>query len=350
VSHPAPTGLLAATLASALLGATPAARSAAPPGTPAAGERFAPLEVGDPAPPLEVAHWLRGPAVQAFEPGQVYVLDFWAVWCQPCVALLPHLSELQERLADRGVHVVAVTVPDEKDNPKQGIEALVEREAATVHLPIAYDAPADPQACDTLPLCGKTSLAYIRAALLDGVPLAFVVDGRGRVAWIGDPSALPPVVEPVAAGTWDLSDARRRYLSQRRAEPGVFELRKLVQEGRCREAGALGRTLADGPFAGHPGLLRVIANTLTRDGACSAASLDVALLAALAAVDSSGGIDAAAWSVLGRTRFLRGEIREAVAAQRHAVDLTEGRLQAVMQRRLDEYTGAAAEPSESPPD
>jgi peroxiredoxin len=42
--------------------------------------------------------------------GQVVVLNFWATWCPPCVEEMPSLVELQQRLKDKGVIVLAVSL------------------------------------------------------------------------------------------------------------------------------------------------------------------------------------------------------------------------------------------------
>jgi len=42
--------------------------------------------------------------------GQVVVLNFWATWCPPCVEETPSLLQMQQRLKDKGVTVLAVSV------------------------------------------------------------------------------------------------------------------------------------------------------------------------------------------------------------------------------------------------
>jgi cytochrome c biogenesis protein CcmG, thiol:disulfide interchange protein DsbE len=42
--------------------------------------------------------------------GQVVVLNFWATWCPPCVEETPSLLQMQQRLKDKGVVVLAVSV------------------------------------------------------------------------------------------------------------------------------------------------------------------------------------------------------------------------------------------------
>ena len=89
------------------------------PGAPALAKPAVQLRVGDKAPPIEVEAFLRGEPFEAFEAGRVYVLEFWATWCGPCIGAMPHLSELQARYKDR-VTVLGVDVWEDKEHGPGG--------------------------------------------------------------------------------------------------------------------------------------------------------------------------------------------------------------------------------------
>jgi peroxiredoxin len=42
--------------------------------------------------------------------GQVVVLNFWGSWCPPCIAETPALVQMQRRMKDKGVVVLAVSI------------------------------------------------------------------------------------------------------------------------------------------------------------------------------------------------------------------------------------------------
>jgi len=66
--------------------------------------------VGKKAAPLEVEAWVNGsPLTDADLKGKVVLLDFWAVWCGPCVATFPHLREWNAKYADKGLVMIGMT-------------------------------------------------------------------------------------------------------------------------------------------------------------------------------------------------------------------------------------------------
>ncbi|MDA0660572.1 MAG: TlpA disulfide reductase family protein [Planctomycetota bacterium] len=77
-------------------------------------EPGASLGVGDPAPSLDVGRWMLGEPISDFVSGHVYVIDFWATWCGPCLRTIPHLSDLQSQYADR-ITVIGITDESERE-------------------------------------------------------------------------------------------------------------------------------------------------------------------------------------------------------------------------------------------
>ena len=72
--------------------------------------------IGQAAPELSIEKFLQAPegekSLSALN-GKVVVLEFWATWCAPCVAAIPHLNQLNEEFRDKPVQFISVTREDE---------------------------------------------------------------------------------------------------------------------------------------------------------------------------------------------------------------------------------------------
>src|SRR5438045_1217732 len=69
--------------------------------------RHAALE-GKPMPALNLTNWINGQIKPEEMKGKVVVVDFYATWCGPCMAAIPHNNELLKKYKDKGVVLVGV--------------------------------------------------------------------------------------------------------------------------------------------------------------------------------------------------------------------------------------------------
>lgn len=66
--------------------------------------------IDKPAPDFKGDFALNGkPTRIADLKGKVVLIDFWAVWCRPCIATFPHLRDWHMEYKDKGLEIVGVT-------------------------------------------------------------------------------------------------------------------------------------------------------------------------------------------------------------------------------------------------
>jgi thiol-disulfide isomerase/thioredoxin len=74
-----------------------------------------PPALGSAAPPLEIAGWTDGKSRSLADyHGKVVFLDFWGVWCAPCVNAMPSIERLKRKYEPRGVVFLSIHTPGEE--------------------------------------------------------------------------------------------------------------------------------------------------------------------------------------------------------------------------------------------
>ncbi len=99
--------------------------------------------------------------------GQVVVLDFWAPWCGPCKAAMPHLQEVAAKYKDQGVVVIGSCTSDTRANFEKWVR---ENQARYPNIVWAHD-----------PLEKSDERAAKKVYRAQGIPTQFIIGRDGRI-------------------------------------------------------------------------------------------------------------------------------------------------------------------------
>ena len=286
--------------------------------------------LGQPAGSLQGLQWVKGEPVQ-LQQGKVYVVEFWATWCPPCRASIPHLTELQKQFKDKGVTIVGIS-----NETADVVKPFVSNMAEKMDYTVAVDAD------------GQVSKKYMAAFGIGGIPHAFIVDKDGKLAWHGHPMAqMDSVLERVLAGNFDL-DAYAKQ--QEAAEADQARLMKLfsgyfANVGQNKEEAAkIGQDILD--TSNHAQMLNAVAWRILTDVAEADRDLELAHKAAAKAVKLTEEKDASILDTYALALYELGKkyVSQAVTTQRKAVEMTSDvQAKEGLSKALERYESASVE-------
>ena len=302
------------------------------------------LAIGDDAPAISIDHWVKGAAISDFEDGQVYVMEFWATWCGPCIRGIPHLTEIQEQYADDNVNVIGCAIwqrEDTQDARKTKVSAFVEDQGDKMNYTVAVDNES------------WMSDNWMKPAGRNGIPSAFIINGDGKVAWIGHPAQMDEPLEQVVNGTWDLAAATETFAAELAEKRAMDEMRTAYMAARKKfdalltgkkdkeAAYAWAQTML-APMWDNPSALNAFAWNILDETPAELQDLDYALKVATRASELTENKNPMILDTLARAYWELGETYKAIAWQQKAVEFSDGEMGDSIVATLEEYETSLA--------
>jgi thiol-disulfide isomerase/thioredoxin len=325
------------------------------------------LKIGDPAPRLQAGQWVQGEPVNEFDTNHVYIVEFWATWCGPCRASIPHLNELWRQFKDKRVVVIGQDVWEQEDS---AVAPFVKKMGDKMTYRVALDDKSKEKD-------GAMAATWMAAADQNGIPTAFIVNQQGRIAWIGHPMELnETLLNDILANRYDVAKAAKEYEQRQQdqqklmdlsrqlslnfkqtnwdgAEATVAQIEKLLPANQRDGLAAvrfqilLGRKdyakaykLASTISDAHPDDAAVqneLAWFIVAQPGLENRDLALAEKMAQRANQATEGKESRVLDTLARAQFLNGKTNEAIATEQKAVDLADGRVKILLQKTLTGY-------------
>jgi thiol-disulfide isomerase/thioredoxin len=175
------------------------------------------INIGDPAPPVKVGEWIKGTPIKEFEKGKIYVVEFWATWCRPCIAVMPELSDLAKKYKDK-ISIVAVDILENKSINKNRIYDFVDSMGKRMNYHVGMD---DNQNMET---------SWYNATAEPGIPKTFLINDEGIICWIGNPKDLAQVLPKVVSHGWNIPEALAKRNMEKRLKDQDYEASYRLRE------------------------------------------------------------------------------------------------------------------------
>ncbi len=162
--------------------------------------------------------------------GKIVIVDFWATWCGPCMAEAPHMVQINQTYAAKGLQIIGISLDQDQ-------QAMVQTAKAKGF--------SWPQYFDGQVWQNKYATGYG----IQSIPHTFLIGPDGKVLWTGHPGELdgplqdafknhpPQLVDPaVLADSTQLLEQAQEKAASGDAQNAVKIMAKVPPSARLDEA------------------------------------------------------------------------------------------------------------------
>lgn len=130
------------------------------------------IKVNEKAPKINITNWIENVPNDRDLSDKFIVLEFWATWCGPCIAAVPHMNKIQQEFKQKDLYFISIT-----DESIEKVKRSLKR--------------IDFNSIVVTDLTKQTQINFgdgIKG--LETYPLTVLIDKAGIIKWIGEPKSL----------------------------------------------------------------------------------------------------------------------------------------------------------------
>jgi thiol-disulfide isomerase/thioredoxin len=153
------------------------------------------IKISEKAPTINITDWIENVPNDKTLSDKYIVLEFWATWCGPCIAAVPHMNKIQQEFNQKDLYYISIT-----DESIKKVERSLKR--------------IDFNSIVVTDLTKKTQINFgdgIKG--LDKFPLTVLIDKTGIIKWIGEPKNLNSSI--MSKFLTNANTANRNYNSEK---------------------------------------------------------------------------------------------------------------------------------------